>query len=281
MTPKIGIMQGRLSPPQDGLFQFSPQNWQAEFPLAKRLGFDSIEWIYDAGGWCPSHWDGALDPILKQKCREEIRKLSSTHNVGVNSICADYFMNGGFRRSSDDQVSILNILIFIAMSLKIKIIVLPFLEKSTLNDRKQKTKATEMISKVLEACDYCGVKLALETELDGKNLKRFIKKFNSPHVGVCYDLGNTASYGHDSPRDINMLGNLIFEVHIKDRKIGSAKSVNLGAGDVNFKGCFRALKNIGFNGPMILQANRSDVSYLDDAQRQLDFVRTKWGRQNR
>ena len=273
MIPQIGIMQGRLSPPQDGRFQFFPRNWQAEFPLAKQLGFDLIEWIYDEGDWHP-RW--GFNPIIDREWREEIRNLSFTHNVGVHSICADYFMNGGFSRSTDNQVSILNALIFIARSLKIKIIVLPFLEMMAIKNWKKETEVIKNIGSVLDLCNLYGVKLALETELDGKNIKRFIKKFNSPHVGVCYDLGNTVSYGHNSPWDIRLLGDLIFEVHIKDRKIGSDKSVNLGEGDVDFNGCFKALKNIGFNGPMILQANRSDVDYLDDAKRQLDFVKTKW-----
>ena len=273
MTPEIGIMQGRLSPPQDGRFQFFPRNWQAEFPLAKQLGFDLIEWIYDEGDWHP-RW--GFNPIIDREWREEIRNLSFTYNVGVHSICADYFMNGGFSRSTDNQISILNALIFIARSLKIKIIVLPFLEKVTIKNRKQKKEVIENIRAVLGLCHLYGVKLALETELDAVSLRHFIRMFQSPCVGVCYDLGNTASYGHDLPKDIGFLGDMIFEVHIKDRKIGSAKSVNLGEGDVDFNGCFKALKNIGFNGPMILQANRSDVYYLDDAKRQLDFVKTKW-----
>jgi len=273
MIPQIGIMQGRLSPSQDGRFQFFPKNWQAEFSQAQQLGFDSIEWIYDEDNWSV-RWK--FNPILDREGREKIRKLSSWYNVGVHSICADYFINGGFSRFGDDRVSMLIALIFVARALKVKIIVLPFLEKAAIKNRKQETEIIKNFGSVLELCRLYSVKLALETELDGKNLKRFIKKFNSPHVGVCYDLGNTVSYGHNSPWDIRLLGDLIFEVHIKDRKIGSDKSVNLGEGDVDFNGCFKALKNIGFNGPMILQANRSDVYYLDDAKRQLDFVKTKW-----
>ena len=273
MIPEIGIMQGRLSPPQDGRFQFFPKNWQAEFSQAQQLGFDSIEWLYDEDNW-DIRW--GFNPILDREGREKIRKLSSWYNVGVHSICADYFINGGFLRSGDDRVSMLIALIFVARALGIKTIILPFLEKSAIKNRKQKKKVIENISSVLELCRLYGVKLALETELDAVSLRHFIRMFQSPCVGVCYDLGNTASYGHYSPKDIGFLGDMIFEVHIKDRKIGSDKSVNLGEGDVDFNGCFKALKSIGFNGPMILQANRNDIYYLDDAKRQLDFVKTKW-----
>ncbi|MBI2446475.1 MAG: sugar phosphate isomerase/epimerase [Parcubacteria group bacterium] len=273
MIPEIGIMQGRLSPPQNGRFQFFPKDWQAEFSQAQQLGFDSIEWVYDEDNW-NLRW--GFNPILDREGREKIKKLSFWYNVGVRSICADYFINGGLSGFGDSKVSMLIALIFVARALRIKTIVLPFLEKATIKNRKQKKQIIKNINSALGLCCLYDVKLALETELDGPDLKRFIQKFNSPYVGVCYDLGNTVSYGHNSPWDIRLLDDLIFEVHIKDRKIGSNKSVNLGEGDVDFDGCFKALKSISFNGPMILQANRSDVYYLDDAKRQLDFVKTKW-----
>ena len=237
------------------------------------MGCDWIEWIYDEDNW-DIRW--GFNPVLDREWRDEIRNISSKHGVGIHSMCVDYFMNSGFLRPNDNQVYILNALVFVARALGIKNIVLPFLEKATIKNRKQKKEVIENVSSVLDLCHLFGVKLALETELDAVNLRHFIRAFQSPYVGICYDLGNTVSYGHDSPKDIGFLGDLIFEVHIKDRKIGSAKSINLGEGDVDFDGCFRALKSIGFNGPMILQANRSDVYYLDDAKRQLDFVRTKW-----
>ena len=45
---KIGIMQGRLSPPIDGRIQAFPINdWESEFEKASKIGFDCIEWIFD------------------------------------------------------------------------------------------------------------------------------------------------------------------------------------------------------------------------------------------
>ncbi|MDO8676862.1 MAG: sugar phosphate isomerase/epimerase family protein [Candidatus Azambacteria bacterium] len=271
MMPKIGIMQGRLSPPQNGRFQFFPKNWQAEFLLAKELGFNSIEWIYEEDN---KQVQCGSNPILDRGWREQIRIISSRCNVGVHSICADYFMNYGFFESDAASVYVLSALIHVAMSLKIKTIVLPFLEEFAIKNQKQEMKVIKNIDTVLGICHAYGVRLALETELDAKNLKRFIKQFRSSYVGVCYDLGNTASYGHDSPKDIELLGNLIFEVHVKDRKRSFTQSVYLGEGDVDFTKCFRALREIGFCGPYILQAYRGD-NYLNDAKKQLEFVKNK------
>ena len=47
----IGIMQGRLSPPEDGRFQSFPrEHWRQEFARAREAGLDYIEWIHDAYG---------------------------------------------------------------------------------------------------------------------------------------------------------------------------------------------------------------------------------------
>ena len=273
MTPQIGIMQGRLSPSQDGRFQFFPKNWQAEFSLAKELGFSSIEWIYDENPDIRRpHWE--FNPILNRECREEIHNLSRRHSVKINSICADYFMSNGFSTDVGSDI-VLRTLIFAAKSIQVKTIVLPFLENATIKNNRLKKEIIKSISDVLGLCKLYGVKLALETDLGANDIRIFIRQFKSPYVGVCYDLGNATSYGHDLPKDIGFLGALIFEVHIKDRKVGSSQSVYLGEGDVDFYGCFRALKSIGFNGSMILQANRGEY-YIDDAKRQLDFVKTKW-----
>jgi len=48
---RIGIMQGRLTPPLDGRFQCFPRDaWADEFPRAAECGLACIEWIYDAFG---------------------------------------------------------------------------------------------------------------------------------------------------------------------------------------------------------------------------------------
>ena len=41
---KIGIIQGRLSPPNEG-FQECPEDWKREFNLLGALDLNHIEWI--------------------------------------------------------------------------------------------------------------------------------------------------------------------------------------------------------------------------------------------
>ena len=48
MTIRIGIIQGRLSKPLNGKIQSFPTNtWEKEFHIAKKIGFELIEWVLD------------------------------------------------------------------------------------------------------------------------------------------------------------------------------------------------------------------------------------------
>jgi hypothetical protein len=69
MQAVFGIMQGRLSPPEDGRFQSFPRHsWRQEFTRAREVGLSYIEWIYDEYG-------ATVNPIASQKGVAELNAL--------------------------------------------------------------------------------------------------------------------------------------------------------------------------------------------------------------
>ena len=66
---KIGVMQGRLSPMDNGLIQCFPwNNWRDEFRIANKLNINLIEWTLD--------FDTVfINPILNKKFTNEIIDL--------------------------------------------------------------------------------------------------------------------------------------------------------------------------------------------------------------
>jgi hypothetical protein len=78
VRPTIGIMQGRLSRPTRGRLQSAPVNWTREFPVARAIGFDAIEWV----------WEGAVFNSGR------INQMAFDNGVAVKSICADWFLDG-------------------------------------------------------------------------------------------------------------------------------------------------------------------------------------------
>lgn len=259
-------MQGRLSPDPNGFFQFFPERWEKEFRLARELGFDAVEWLWDWRNW-------EQNPILSDEGMAMIKKTIQEIGVPIDSLCTDYFMKHSFFGSdASKSIELLKQLTLNVKVLGIKSIVIPFLEELAIKDEVVKKEIIDNLKKVIPLAEESNVKINFETEMNTNELADFTNSFNSFSVGACYDLGNAVSYGFNASKDIKQLGKLVGEVHLKDRKIGTTKSVLFGQGDVDFKACFTALKEVNFNGPIVLQAWRGD-DYLNDAKNQLAFVK--------
>ena len=98
MNKNFGIMQGRLLPKFQGRYQAHPLGyWEKEFPIASKLGLDSIEFILD--------FNNAEDnPLLAPGGIESIQKAEQTSGIKVRSICADYFMEAPIH--SDNTITV-------------------------------------------------------------------------------------------------------------------------------------------------------------------------------
>ena len=128
----IGIMQGRLGPSEDGRLQgFPAHTWQAEFEVAKRVGLEFIEWIYEKPN-CDSN------PIVSQSGQSEVKELVFESGVKIKTICADYFMDEMLisedGQSVGKQWNHLEELIRSTLGMGIEAIVLPFVDQSSLRN---------------------------------------------------------------------------------------------------------------------------------------------------
>jgi hexulose-6-phosphate isomerase len=266
----IGIMQGRLSPPANGRIQSFPvASWRDEFALAREAGLDCIEWIYETG-------TNLLNPLRTDEGILEIRAAADSSNVGVRSICADYFMietlvdgEGAIRT---DTVEHLKWLITQASKLGARYIVLPFVDSSSLRSDQQISGLLSALLSVIPFLDEHRVELHLETDLQPAKLVAVLKSFNHLLVRANYDIGNSASLGYDPREELTLLRPWLGSVHVKDR-IRGGHTVPLGTGNADFSTCFALIDDAGFGGPFILQAAReTGLSELDLAKRNRQFV---------
>jgi hexulose-6-phosphate isomerase len=267
---RIGIMQGRLSPPvSDRIQAFPISSWRHEFSLAREAGLDCIEWIYETVN------DGG-NPIASDEGIKEIRQLSETTRVEVNSICADYFMEqrlvepGGGRNV--ESVLHLQWLIGRAGDLGARHIVLPFVDVSSLRGPVEIRALRGILQDILPATERIGTELHLETDLAPTELGGLLDWFSHPLIKANYDLGNSASLGHEPEEELGLLGSALGSVHVKDRILGGP-TVPLGAGAVDFPTCFRLIRKTGFIGPYILQVARGKRGLeFEHAVRNREFV---------
>lgn len=252
MIRKIGIMQGRLSPPINGRIQaFPAMTWREEFHAAQEAGLDSIEWIFDV--------ENEQNPLFIDTGRSEMKALSRSTGVSVESVCADYFMSelllSGPEEVRSRHLATLQALVGNSAKLGIHHIVLPFVDQSRLDLPRDEPALAALMVQLLPTLDEARVELHLETSLAPGAFSALIQKMDSPLVKINYDTGNSASLGYDSDEEFAAYGSRIGSVHLKDRRLQGG-TVPLGEGAVDFRKLALGLKQIEYQGNFILQAAR-------------------------
>ena len=265
----IGVMQGRLLPKYKGRYQAHPLGyWQDEFLIAASLQFDYIEFILDYN-------DASLNPLMTASGLKELQELSASTNVGVRSVCADYFMEAPLHHSdknmADTSLGVLKQLMHNCQQIGIKDIVIPCVDQSSLTDAAANKRFVEALTPLQELAEAHDVNLSLETDLAPQPFKELLDNFTSRKITVNYDTGNSASLGYRPSEEFAAYGNRISDIHIKDRQLGGG-SVVLGTGNADFNDFFEALSTIEYSGPFIMQVFR-DEEGVEITRKQLDWFK--------
>ena len=264
-------MQGRLLPKYKGRYQAHPLGyWQDEFSTASKLGLDCIEFILDYN-------DYEINPLMTAYGRKQIRSICKQTGIRVLSVCADYFMeaplHSGNRKITLQSLDVLIDLLKAGRDLNIKDIVIPCVDKSSIQDEYYRERFIEVLLSIIPETEQYGVNLALETDLDPIQFEKLLITLDSPQVTVNYDIGNSAALGFGYKDELSAYGERISDIHIKDRELGGS-SVMLGSGNADFSGFFKHLKRFKFQGSFIMQAYRDDEG-LDIFKKQLTWVKKK------
>ena len=227
---KIGIIQGRLSPPVEG-FQECPKDWQREFNLLEELGLSHIDWI-----------------VTKHSFKNNPIFFEDLKDYPINSICADNLVDETMLGElNSGLIPICNA----AVRNNIKNITIPLLEDSSV---KNKLKRKIFINLMLPIADkYKDLNFSFEAELEAEKLLEIVDLRDN--FFVTYDTGNITSCGFDHEKYINLVKHKIDNVHLKDRTC-DAKTVEPLTGDTDFDLIFKILNNIGYNGAYTLQTTR-------------------------
>ena len=253
--PFFAIMQGRLVPPEDRRFQSFPrERWREEFALAARAGLNGIEWIFDLYG-------ENRNPICSDSGVAAMRALSQQTGIQVRSLCADYFMDRPFLRTSEvernERIQKLEWLLSRCKLLDIRRIVIPFVDNSRIENRDEEATVISVLQAILPAAETHQIELHLETSLAPKVFAGLLDQCSHPLVRANYDSGNSASLGYKVADEFEAYGHRVGSVHLKDRRLGGS-TVPLGTGDVDFEALFRGLSNLNYTGDYVLQIARSE-----------------------
>ena len=267
---RFAIMQGRLLPPEGGLFQCFPcDRWREEFGRAAKAGLDAIEWIYDVHG-------ADVNPLATDPGVADMETLSRRHGVAVVSLCADYFMDRPFVRvapeGAAELVAHLVWLIGRCHLAGITRVVLPFVDASRIETAADEARVVDVLSRVLPVCASTGTELHLETALAPAAFASLLARIPHPLLRVNYDSGNSASLGYRVADELAAYGERLGSVHIKDRVKGGG-TVPLGTGDADLPALCSALAALRYPGDFVLQVARGvEGNEVEWASQNLQFV---------
>jgi hexulose-6-phosphate isomerase len=253
IVPTIGIMEGRLLPPTDGRIQCFPRDrWRDEFPLAALAGLDFIEWIYDAYG-------ADVNPLASDEGIDDMLAATEEHGVRVVSLCADYFMDRPLLRSGDadleERLGVLLWLLGRCKRLGVTRVVLPFVDASRIETADDVERVVDVLERALTRAAGLEIELHLETALPPDPFARLLARVPSELVKVNYDSGNSASLGYDPREEFAAYGERVGSVHIKDRVVDGG-TVPLGTGDADLPAVFECLRQVGYEGDLVMQVAR-------------------------
>jgi len=250
----IGFMQGRLCDRVDGKIQAFPwRDWESEFPAAQRLGLGLMEWTLDQDRLYEN-------PLMTEAGRARIRELSARHGVRVLSLTGDCFMQAPFFKvtgaSRQALLADLRAILDASQAVGITYVLIPLVDNGSIQTPEHEAALLEGLLPLRDRLVAAGMKIVFESDFPAQRLAQFMEQFPADAFGINYDIGNSASLGHDAVEEIGAFGARIRNVHIKDR-VRNGTTVPLGTGDANFPAAFGALARVRYAGNFILQTARA------------------------
>jgi sugar phosphate isomerase/epimerase len=147
------------------------------------------------------------------------------------------------------------------------------------------TAVREMVRRIADHAAKHGQTFALETGQEPAHvLQRFLKDVDRTNVGINFDPANMILYGTGDPIEaLKVLGSHVLSVHAKDGDWPPAGQPDalgcerpLGHGSVNVPNFVKALKEIGFRGPLNIEREAEDqqerISDIRKAVRLLNLL---------
>lgn len=102
-------------------------------------------------------------------------------------------------------------------------------------------------------------------------LARYVDRFNSPWVGMQFDIGNHWKYGAMGDW-IRTLGKRIIKLDVKGFSRVQNKFTAIGEGDIDFADVRKALHEINYYGWVAAEVKGGDLTELKNVSRRMDRV---------
>ncbi|MDA9471505.1 L-ribulose-5-phosphate 3-epimerase [Enterococcus sp. 5H] len=243
-----------------------PKNisWKERLLMAKRLGFDFVEMSIDETDERLARLDWT-----KAERKTVIDAIHETE-VKILSICLSGHRRFPFGSQDKEKrtiaLEIMKKAIDLASDLGVRTIQLAgydvYYEEKTVTSREY---FIENLKRAVKMAAKKEVVLSIEIMDDPfmNSISKFLKlkkQIRSPYLQVYPDLGNLSAWNeNDIGYELELGIDQISAIHLKDtiavteKFSGKFKEVPFGKGCVDFKGCLKTLKRLGYSGPFMIE----------------------------
>lgn len=130
-----------------------------------------------------------------------------------------------------------------------------------------------------ELCEEFGIKIAIHNHGPRARYDKVADtlsavKGRSPLIGACIDTGHVIRSGEKPQDAIEALGDRVLSLHLKDW--GAEGEVIIGEGDMDVDAVARALKSVGFDGPLVMEYEESPDNPVPDMKKSWDNWQQAW-----
>ena len=213
--------------------------------------------------------------VAEEKVRENYKKEMQETGLVISS-----FMMGllnSYPLASDPRgPAWLEQSIDAAKDLGAKVILVAFFGRGSLGNRGNIKKAdvdvvVERLKAAAPRAKDAGVILGIENELTAQQNAEILDRVKSPAVQVYYDVGNMTNNGYDVPAEIRFLKERIAIFHFKDG------ANYLGEGKVKYPEIGAAIKEIGYQGWIVLETSNPSRDAVADTKKNAAFIKKLFG----
>jgi sugar phosphate isomerase/epimerase len=251
-TPRFGFRTGPLRQATE----------EAAAELA-RLGYDCLELCLEAPDVRPEEMTQARADAL-------LRRLD---DLGIGLASLSYHAD---REPLDQRAANQARAIQVAQWMGADILILN--AERSVDQERQWTAHVEQLSRLCEVAEDAGVSLAVEPEPllvigSSQDALDMIEAVGSPALKVNLDVGHAQITDDDVAASIRQLGPAIVHLHLEDIAGRVHRHLPFGAGDIDFDAIQRALAEIGYAGPYVVDLFGQDMDPIQVAADALAAMR--------
>ncbi len=246
---------GRFSKKIGDKYQYFPiDNWQKDIALAKKFGFDGVEWIIS----------DYSNPIFNSVFLKYIKKEIKKKNIKISSLALDLIMDEPLHEINQHNLNwLIRKIKLIQTEVVINRINIPIEEKARFTNENEMRVVIKRLSHILKSLGK-NSKISIETDINPKKLIVFFRSKKLKKIGLLLDLGNSRANNYKIEDYFKYFKDKIYGFHIKFRKrnLGNSKVIPLKFKELSImKENIPSLKNLQ---DITFQTYRSHDNFILD-----------------